>query len=248
MRDQLTKDYYQDAENARRFEQSRFYGPFGDWLNGRDVAFFTRHPRIAYDTLGQVLELGCGTGRITRPLLQHTAARVVAVDRSPQMLAELARCLGEPLPGHLSLQTGSVESLDFADDSFDLVLFARLLMHVADWQALLARVCRLSRQWLMFDMPVRGSLASVGKGVVDFVQHRQGEGCYRFFYLPRVVELLHQHGFEVVDQQRLLLLPIPLHMQLGHPELTLGLERWLGGAWLRQRVGSPVYLVARRIS
>ena len=63
------------------------YAPFYDWENAqtlgrRDVAFWQR---IAAGADGDVLELGCGTGRITLPLARHDID-VVGVDRSAPML------------------------------------------------------------------------------------------------------------------------------------------------------------------
>ena len=59
------------------------YAPFYDWENAqtldrRDVTFWRR---MAARADGPVLELGCGTGRVTIPVAR-TGARVVGVDRS----------------------------------------------------------------------------------------------------------------------------------------------------------------------
>src|SRR4029079_7996844 len=63
------------------------YAPFYDWENARtlgrrDVAFWRR---IAVEAGGAVLELGCGTGRISSPLVR-AGVRLVGVDRSAPML------------------------------------------------------------------------------------------------------------------------------------------------------------------
>src|SRR5918996_6467342 len=64
------------------------YAPFYDWENAqtvarRDVAFWQR---LAAAQNGIVLELGCGTGRITAPVAR-AGATIVGVDRSRPMLA-----------------------------------------------------------------------------------------------------------------------------------------------------------------
>ena len=59
------------------------YAPFYDWENARtlgrrDVPFWRR---FALDAPGHVLELGCGTGRITLPL-GRAGVRIIGIDRS----------------------------------------------------------------------------------------------------------------------------------------------------------------------
>jgi ubiquinone/menaquinone biosynthesis C-methylase UbiE len=63
------------------------YAPFYDWENARtlgrrDVGFWQR---VAARADGRVLELGCGTGRVSIPLAK-TGVDLVGVDRSRQML------------------------------------------------------------------------------------------------------------------------------------------------------------------
>src|SRR5471032_3002534 len=67
------------------------YAPFYDWENAqtlgrRDVPFWRR---IGLAAGGPLLELGCGTGRITLPLAR-AGVNVVGIDRSEAMLARAA--------------------------------------------------------------------------------------------------------------------------------------------------------------
>jgi ubiquinone/menaquinone biosynthesis C-methylase UbiE len=64
------------------------YAPFYDWENAqtlgrRDVPFWRR---VASQARGPVLELGCGTGRVSIPLAR-AGVDLVGVDRSDAMLA-----------------------------------------------------------------------------------------------------------------------------------------------------------------
>ena len=68
------------------------YADFYDWENAqtldrRDVRFWQD---MAQRADGPVLELGCGTGRVTIPVAR-TGARIVGVDRSAEMLAHARR-------------------------------------------------------------------------------------------------------------------------------------------------------------
>ncbi|MFI9148993.1 class I SAM-dependent methyltransferase [Streptomyces sp. NPDC053367] len=68
-----------------------------------------------------ILELGCGVGRMTHPLLER-GFTVTAVDESPEMLARVrgarTRC-------------GSIEDLDLGE-TFDVVMLASFLVHAGD--------------------------------------------------------------------------------------------------------------------
>jgi SAM-dependent methyltransferase len=68
------------------------YAPFYDWENARtlgrrDVAFWQR---TAEAVRGRILELGCGTGRISIPLAR-SGISLVGIDRSATMLSRAAR-------------------------------------------------------------------------------------------------------------------------------------------------------------
>jgi SAM-dependent methyltransferase len=62
-----------------------------------------------------VLDLGAGTGKLTRALVQ-TGAEVIAVEPGEQMLAELRRVLPD-----VEAKIGAAEAIPLADDSVDAV-------------------------------------------------------------------------------------------------------------------------------
>jgi len=90
--------------------------------------------------LGDVVELGCGTGFYTRALVQQ-ADSVVATDLSPGML-ELARAaVAAP---NVTFQVENCESTSFPDASFDVV-FAALVLHFTEPARALAEMRRILR-------------------------------------------------------------------------------------------------------
>jgi ubiquinone/menaquinone biosynthesis C-methylase UbiE len=106
------------------------YAPFYDWENARtlgrrDVPFWRD---VALRTPGRVLELGCGTGRISLPLAR-AGVSLVGVDRSAPMLGRAAkraasrrRQSGGRPRGRLALVRADIRSLPFPPSSFDTVI------------------------------------------------------------------------------------------------------------------------------
>lgn len=91
------------------------YAPFYDWENRRtigrrDVRFWTDLARRAD---GTVLELGCGTGRLSVPVAR-VAPRFVGVDRSEAMVRRLrVRIRRARLAGKTAIVRGDIRALPF---------------------------------------------------------------------------------------------------------------------------------------
>jgi ubiquinone/menaquinone biosynthesis C-methylase UbiE len=141
------------------------YADFYDWENAqtldrRDVKFWQS---MASRANGAVLELGCGTGRVTIPVAR-TGARVVGVDRSAEMLG-YARKRSRRARRRPILLRADIRSLPFRTRTgFDLVMapygILQSLVRESDLKATLASVNRVLSRGGMFgidlvpDLPV----------------------------------------------------------------------------------------------
>ncbi|MEU5318003.1 class I SAM-dependent methyltransferase [Streptomyces sp. NPDC021056] len=114
-----------------------------------------------------ILELGCGVGRMTHPLLER-GFTVTAVDESPQML--------ERVRGARTI-CGPVEGLDLGE-TFDVVMLASFLVHAGDIEV---------RRGLL-----RACARHVGEGGCVLIQR---EGADYHTDLPR--ERVDPSGFTV---------------------------------------------------
>src|SRR6185503_3375325 len=91
------------------------YAPFYDWENARtlgkrDVPFWRN---LALHTGGRVLELGCGTGRMSLPL-GRAGVDLVGVDRSDPMLTRArTRVRRARLTSRVRLIRGDIRFLPF---------------------------------------------------------------------------------------------------------------------------------------
>jgi ubiquinone/menaquinone biosynthesis C-methylase UbiE len=95
-----------------------------------------------------VLDVGCGSGVVTRALAQRVApsGRVVGVDTSPALLV-MARERAEEagLSGLITLQEGDCRALPFPDATFDATLAVTVLTHVPDVARALTEMVRVTR-------------------------------------------------------------------------------------------------------
>ena len=94
----------------------------------------------------RLLDVGCGPGSITVDLAAHVApGEVVALDREPAVLAEVERLAAERGAANLTIATGDVYALDYADGVFDVVHAHQLLQHLSDPVAALREMGRVTR-------------------------------------------------------------------------------------------------------
>ena len=97
----------------------------------------------------RVLEVGCGTGWLSRRIADELRADVVAIDQSERMV-ELAQEIG------VDARVGDVESLALGDGQFDAAVAAWMLYHVPGIERALGELARVLRP--------RGRLVAVTNG------------------------------------------------------------------------------------
>lgn len=93
--------------------------------------------------LGRMLDVGTGTGRIAELLAPH-AARVVAFDKSPDMLRIARARLQHLRADSVELVQGDFAQIPFAARSFDTVLFHQVLHYAQAPEAVLAGAARVT--------------------------------------------------------------------------------------------------------
>lgn len=93
---------------------------------------------VPEDTVSDIVDLGCGTGRFSGPLAEHFGAAVVGIDPSEKMLAQ-AR--GKAPSDRVSYRQGAGEALPLCDSAADMVFMSMMYHHLAD-PAQTARECR----------------------------------------------------------------------------------------------------------
>ena len=96
-------------------------------------------PKVGIHSGQKVLDVGCGTGAVTQAIAKQTApTTVVGVDISQKLLSQ-----SEPSSQNVAWKQGSVYSLPFEDNSFDVVYARLLLQHLNEPLTALANIFRV---------------------------------------------------------------------------------------------------------
>lgn len=77
-----------------------------------------------------VLEIGCGSGNYSRQIARISTF-LTAIDPNEEFIVEAKR---QTPTGNISYDVGSATKLDFADNTFDIVVFALSLHHIPENQ------------------------------------------------------------------------------------------------------------------
>ena len=234
---------YADAETAKQFDDSHFGGPIGQLI-------VEMQERVLFDFLGDVhnasvLDVGTGTGRAALAIAKR-GAHVTGVDASAEML-KVAQKHAEDASLNIKILRGDAHALDFADQSCDVVVSLRMLMHTPDWRRCIGEMCRVARQRVIFDYPPLISFAAFQTAARKAAQlaGRRVE-AYHVIRTSAVRSVLHLNGFEIIKSHRQFVLPIAIHKLIGLPRITTNSERALAAIGLLRLMGSPVTILAEK--
>ncbi|MBI2941864.1 MAG: class I SAM-dependent methyltransferase [Chloroflexi bacterium] len=124
--------FYAQRKVSQNYDELRFGGPSGEWVNRRELSLIqTLLPPTGQGA--KVLDLGCGTGRLSLHL-RELGYDAVAVDSSAEMLAA-ARA--KPGGKQIAWLQGDAGALPLAARAFDAVVALRMAFHFPDLRLLL---------------------------------------------------------------------------------------------------------------
>ena len=236
------------------------YAPFYDWENAqtlgrKDVRFWRD---VAGRAVGHVIELGCGTGRISLPLARDGVS-LVGVDRSAQMLEHAARrgaslrSRGKKQASTLRLVRADIRALPFGDGQFSMALapygILQSLLRDRDLTSTLASVHRVLEPGALFgidlvpDVPhwqeykdkvrMRGRApGGVQLTLIESVRHdrRRHLTIFEQVYMRRRGRETTEHRFDLTFRT----LPIPRmtrHLERAGFQIEAVLGDYRGGPW-----------------
>lgn len=163
--------------------------------------------KLDFPESGRVLEVGCGTGAMTRALVRKKGCpgNVIGVDQSAAFIEAARRfAMAEGVGELVEFNVGDTHDLDFEDESFDVVIAHTLISHVTDPELVmkeLARVIRKGGSLVIFD----GDYASLTYACPDHelgrrMDHALATATFNNPLIMRdLVRILPEMGLEIAD-------------------------------------------------
>lgn len=143
--------------------------------------------------VGTALDIGCGTGKLTRQL-QPFSQRLIALDLAPGMLAHARASHGDAISHFLC---ADADALPFADASLNLVFSNFALQWSADLPRLIRQMKNLLKPGgvLLFSMPIQGTLQELQDSWQQADAHQPHVNP--FSCAADVRDALQQAGFQI---------------------------------------------------
>ena len=94
-----------------------------------------------------VLDVGCGTGIITKKIKKSLNVEIVSCDIDTDRLSIASKFFGE------KLVTADITDLPFKDSSFDVVIALEIIEHLNDVNAAISEIKRVSKNYVIITVP-----------------------------------------------------------------------------------------------
>jgi trans-aconitate methyltransferase len=147
----------------------------------------------------RILDLGCGTGHLTREIAAR-GAEVIGIDRSPDMIAQAKRLYPD-----LRFEITDATDFQFAEP-FEAVFSNAVIHWIRDQDALLASIHRALKPGGRFvaEMGGKGNLRAIKRALhraIESAGHTVPEkASFRYFAtIGEYAGLLERHGFTVAQ-------------------------------------------------
>ena len=127
------KQRYSHEMTVKNYDSHRFGTKSGQLINKREIGYFKHYLK---GISGEILDIACGTGRITAELIQKDRI-VISLDSSMNML-KLTSQIANSIPLNADLF-----NLPFSSESFNALSIGRLFQHFDDLEMILSEALRI---------------------------------------------------------------------------------------------------------
>ncbi|BAI76895.1 methyltransferase (plasmid) [Azospirillum sp. B510] len=233
------KANYRSPTLVSEYDAQRRIGE-DDYVNSVEVDYFVTQVRRLAGPSGSVIDMGAGTGKLSLAFAE-LGYEVIAFDQSETMLERLdakARERGLSITCRLGDIVADAPQ-GMVEPSYDVAVSSRVLMHVADPDAMIGHMAALSRRGIVLDAPRR---VSPNRLLVGWRALTGGE-VYRCFGDSALPKLIESKGCQVVNRTPLFVVPIAAHLKFFDKSTSEFLEKNLTHLKL---ISSTMFISAKK--
>ncbi len=159
--------------------------------------------RLAETGPGRILDLGCGTGHLTKRMIDaFPASGVVGVDLSPGMLTKATDRLSADRTGGAVLVRSDAQRLPFAPGSFDVITCTESFHWYTDQVATMETLRDLLVPGGRLLLASIATVTGIGEDILRFVSQLGGTPI-RALTGDHMRAIAEKAGLAVVDQRRI---------------------------------------------
>jgi ubiquinone/menaquinone biosynthesis C-methylase UbiE len=142
---------------------------------------------------------------------------------------------------------GELTKLPCDDQSYDQVVSLRQLCHLDDWQRFLGEICRVAKNEVIFDYPVKSSLNLLSDKLFSVKKSVESNTrTYQVFTDEEIRKVLEKNGFKVTTIKRVQFLAAALFRIKALSLIVDKLEDFFQMLGVAAKLGSPVLVRAER--
>ena len=187
------EQYYRDGKIVDNYEKQRSASP--NRVSYRNKEVKTMLNLLPQNKKQKILEIGCGTGFLTRFLKER--GELIASDNSPNMLEKIKEKIKQ---GVIFKQVNLFE-IPFKEDSFDTIISLRVYSHLDKKEILTAflevkRVLKRGGHFI-FDFEGKSILRKIVEEIYTLLKGKQGTETYQYS-IKDLKKLVGKFNFEIV--------------------------------------------------
>jgi len=231
-----------DIDSSTWDYANRFAGPVGEWLLSRQIEA-TRElikQRWPSESGLSVLDVGGGHGQNVE--LINELGHDLTILGSTKGCAEVIQ---SPLEsGRVKFDIGSLLTLPYKDNSFDIVICYRILPHMECWRELIGELTRVARHLVLVDYPSKCSV-NVAADLLFVFKHgiEKNARPYHCFFDKEIDAVFNRACFSRVNQRREFFFPMAFYRLVGNLSFAKSASWVFRKSGLTGFLGSPVISV-----